>query len=105
MWIALNKKWHLNLNPDTKGIWDEHIEHYYAYVPVYTRDEGWIWRKPYHYQEIKYFMPGELFPKWIKIRPNIRLDNGKFKTLSPYVAKKENLCNYRISLMVSKTIL
>lgn len=97
MWIKLNRKWNLYLNPDTKGIVGNRIKTRFAYLPVKTRDNGWIWRGTYYFQEIEYYMPSELLPKWIKIRPQI-IENKKVKTLSPYVVKKENLCSYKISL-------
>lgn len=98
MWIKLNKKLVLFLGPETKGIVGNITEHKQHYWPVYTRDAGWIWnwKTMIYYQEIKYYMPGELLPKWIKVHPHIKLQDGKFKTLSPYVLKKENLCNYKI---------
>lgn len=101
VWIRLNKKWCLPLHPETKGISDERVSTKFAYIPVKTRDHGWIWWKQYHYQEIYYYAPNTIWPKWYKIRPMFT----RSTTSSPYVLKKENLCNYKISLLGSKTIL
>ena len=100
MWIKLNRKWCLYLSHETTGIGGDRIRTNYAFIPTYTRDSGWIWQQYYHYQEIEYYMPGSLFPKWIKVRPHVKIRDGVFSTLSPYVLKKENLCSYKISLKV-----